>query len=189
MTEFFELLKIRRSIRDFEDKAVPLKIIDEIIKETCMAPSSANGQPWRFIIVNNTDVIKRLSDDSKKNIISEIEKNPDSPLKKYEATLRDPVFNVFYNAPCLVFIVGSKQVRTLYVDCSLAACYFMFSAAARNLGTCWIGLGTRIQDPALLELIGMPADHNIVAPLILGYPKGIPDQPVRIEPEILNIVV
>ena len=188
MTEFFELLKIRRSIRDFEDKDVPLKIINEIIEEACMAPSSANGQPWRFIIVNNTDVIKRISDDSKKNIITDIDHNPDSPLKKYEATLRDPGFNVFYNAPCLVFIVGPKQVRTLYVDCSLAACYFMFSASARNLGTCWIGLGTRIQDPALLELIGMPDDHNIVAPLILGYPKGIPDQPERIEPRILKIV-
>ena len=188
MTDFFELLIKRRSIRDFEKKDVPLKIIDEIIKEACMAPSSANGQPWRFIIVNNTDVIKSLSDDSKKNIISEIEMKPDSPLKKYEATLRDPGFNVFYNAPCLVFIVGPKQVRTLYVDCSLAACYFMFSASARNLGTCWIGLGTRIQDPALLALIGMPEDHTIVAPLILGHPKGIPNQPERIEPQVLKIV-
>jgi nitroreductase len=188
MSDFFELLKKRRSIRDFDDKDVPLEIINEIIKESCMAPSSANGQPWRFIIVNNKDVIKSLSDDSKKNIISEIEMNPESPLKKYEEALRSPGFNVFYNAPCLVFIVGPKHVRTLYVDCSLAACYFMFSASARNLGTCWIGLGTRIQDPALLELMGMPEDHKIVAPLILGYPKGIPNQPERFEPHILKIV-
>ena len=187
MTDFFELLKKRRSIRDFEDKDVPLEIINEIIKESCMAPSSANGQPWRFIIINDKDVIKSLSDDSKKNIISDIEMNPDSPLKKYEETLRNPGFNVFYNAPCLVFIVGPKQVRTLYVDCSLAACYFMFSASAKNLGTCWIGLGTRIQDPALLELMGMPEDYKIVAPLILGYPKDIPNQPERFEPKILKI--
>jgi len=102
--------------------------------------------------------------------------------------LRNPGFNVFYNAPCLVFIVGPKQVRTLYVDCTLAACYFMFSAAARGLGTCWIGLGTSIEDSALLELIGMPEDCNIVAPMIIGYPKAIPNQPERIEPQILKIV-
>jgi nitroreductase len=188
MADYYELLKNRRSIRDFKDKKVPQKLIDEIIKESCMAPSSANGQPWRFIIVNNTDVIKSLSDDSKKNIIFDIEMNPESPLKKYEEALLDPGFNVFYNAPCLVFIVGPKPVRTLYVDCSLAACYFMFSASARNLGTCWIGLGTRIQDPSLLGLMGMPEDHKIVAPLILGYPKGIPNQPERFEPQILKIV-
>ena len=99
MSGFFGLLKKRRSIRDFEQKDVSLEIINEIIKESCMAPSSANGQPWRFIIINNKDVIKSLSDDSKKNILSNIEKNPNSPLKKYEAALRSPAFNVFYNAP------------------------------------------------------------------------------------------
>jgi nitroreductase len=188
MTDFFELLKKRRSIRDFEDKKVPLEIIKEIIKESCLAPSSANGQPWRFIIVNNKDVIKSLSDDSKKNLISFIEKNPDSPTKKYEAALRSLEFNVFYNAPCLVFIVGPKQLRSLHVDCGLAACYFMFSASARDLGTCWIGLGTNIQDPDLLDLIGMPEEHKIVAPLIMGYPKSIPNPPERMEPQILKLI-
>jgi nitroreductase len=188
MAEFVELLKKRRSIRDFENKDVPLEIINEIINESCLAPSATNGQPWRFIIINNKNVIKRLSDESKKNHISSIEKNPNSPIKKYEEELRNPDFNVFYNAPCLVFIVGSKQVRTLYMDCSLAACYFMFSASAKGLGTCWIGLGMYIQDPALLELIGMPEEHNIVAPLIVGYPKSIPDAPERMEPQILKIV-
>jgi nitroreductase len=188
MTDFFELLKKRRSIRDFEDKKVPLEIINEVIKESCLAPSSANGQPWRFIIVNNKDVIKSLSDDSKKNLISFIEKNPDSPTKKYEAALRSPEFNVFYNAPCLVFIVGSKQLRSLHVDCALAACYFMFSASVKDLGTCWIGFGTNIQDPELLNLIGLPEDHKIVAPIIVGYPKNIPNLPERLEPQVLKIV-
>jgi len=188
MPDYFELLQKRRSIRDFKDKKVPLEIINEIIKESCLAPSSGNGQPWRFIIVNNKGVIKRLSDESKKNILSYIEKNPDSPSKKYETALRNPAFNVFYNAPCLVFIVGSKQIRSLHVDCALAACYFMFSASARDLGTCWIGFGTNIQDPDLLNLIGMPEDHAIVAPIIIGYPKNIPDIPERMEPQILNIL-
>ena len=188
MAEFFELLKKRRSVRDFDDKDVSLEVIRQILKESCLAPSSGNGQPWRFIIVNNKDLIKRLSDESKKNILSHIEKNPDSPTKKYEAALRNPAFNVFYNAPCLVFIVGSKHIRSLHVDCSLAACYFMFSALQRGLGTCWIGFGTNIQNPDLLKQIGLLQDHIIVAPLIMGYPKSIPTVPERIDPQILKIV-
>jgi nitroreductase len=188
MINFFELLEKRRSIRDFEDKEVTLEIIKEIIKESCLAPSAENGQPWRFIIVTSRDLIKRLSDESKKNLLSYIEKSSDSPSKKYEAALRNPEFNVFYNAPCLVYIVGPKQTRNLYVDCALAACYFMFSASARGLGTCWVGLGTSIQDPDLLDLIGISEDHKIVAPLIVGYPKNIPSPPERIEPQILKIV-
>ena len=44
MADFVELLKKRRSIRDYEDKEVSVKTIKEIIKESCLAPSSGNGQ-------------------------------------------------------------------------------------------------------------------------------------------------
>jgi len=52
MADIVELLKKRRSIRDYEDKEVSIEIIKEIIKESCLAPSSGNGQPWRFIVKN-----------------------------------------------------------------------------------------------------------------------------------------
>ena len=187
MADFFELLKTRRSIRDFEKREVSLDLIQEIIRDTCMAPSSGNGQPWKFIVVNNREKIRKLSNESKKNFVALIEKDPSSPLKKYEAGLRSKEFNVFYNAPCLVYIVGSKEVRSLWVDCALAACYFMFAAAARGLGTCWVNLGSEIRSPEILKEIGLPEDCRIVAPMILGYPKSIPSPSER-KPEILKIV-
>ena len=188
MTDFSELLKTRRSIRQFEDKEVPLETVREIIKECCLAPSAANRQPWKFIIVQNRDFIKQISDESKKNILAFIEQHPDSPSKRYEAAMRNPNFNVFYDAPSLVFIVGSTETANLYVDCTLAASYFMFGASARGLGTCWVGLGTSILDPELLDRMGMPENHKIVAPIILGHPKGIPEIPERMEPDIIKII-
>jgi nitroreductase len=189
MADFSDLLKVRRSIRDFQDKEVPLDLVREMIKESCLAPSSANGQPWRFIIVNNKEWIEKLSDESKKNLLSFLETNPDSPLKKYEQSLRAKAFNVFYNAPCLIFIGGSGGVRSIQVDCALAASYFMFSAAQRGLGTCWVGLGTNIRDPQIKNHIGMDEDYEIVAPIIVGYPRNMPDIPERTEPQILKIVM
>ena len=188
MADFFELLKNRRSIRDFQDREVSLDLVQEIVRDTCMAPSSGNGQPWKFIIVNNQEVIKKLSDESKKNFVALIEKDPSSPLKKYEAGLRSKEFNVFYNALCLVYIVGDKEVRSLGVDCALAACYFMLSAAARGLGTCWVNLGSEIKNPEILREIGLPDSCRIVAPMILGYPKSIPSPSER-KPDVLKIVV
>jgi len=188
MAGFLDLLRKRRSIRDFEEKEVPLEIIKEIIKDSCLAPSSGNGQPWRFIIVHNKELIKKLSDESKKNLLADLEKNPASSSKKYEGILRDPNFNVFYNAPCLVFILGPKDIGSLKVDCALAACYFMFAALERELGTCWIGFGTNIRDPEILKLIGMPEDCQIVAPVIVGYPRNIPDIPERMETPILKVI-
>lgn len=188
MTDYNELLRHRRSIRDYGDRDVPLKIVETIIKESCLAPSSGNGQPWKFIIVNNRAVIKRLSDESKRNLLADLEDNPDSPSRNYEPILRDPNFNVFYNAPCLVYILGHKDYRSLLVDCALAASYFMFSSVAKGLGTCWIGLGKNIRDPELMSQIGLPHDHEIVAPVIVGYPRNIPPKPVRMAPGILKVV-
>jgi nitroreductase len=187
MADFFELLQNRRSIRDFQDKRVPLELVKAIIKDACMAPSSGNGQPWKFVVVNDRDKIRELSDESKKNLLFLIEKDPASPLKKYEAALRNKDFNVFYNAPCLVYIVGAKEVRSLWVDCTLAACYFMFSAAARGLGTCWVDLGSQVRSPEILKEIGLPDTCQIVAPMALGYPKSIPSPSER-KAEILKII-
>jgi len=186
--DYSELLKKRRAVRDYEDKEVPLNILMQIINESCLAPSSSNRQPWHFILINNKDVIKRLSDESKRNLLLDLERNPASPSSNYEAILRDKHFNVFYNAPCLVFIVGPRELLSIQVDCALAASYFMFSACAKGLGTCWIGLGRFIKDPEILKLIGMPDDHQIVAPIIIGYPKNIPDVSERMGPQILKIV-
>ena len=186
--EFQELLKNRRSIRDFQEKEVPLDTVTDIIRESCLAPSSGNGQPWQFVVINRKETMKRLSDDSKKNLLSDIARNPDSPARKYEDTLRKEEFNVFYNAPCLVYVIGPRDYRLLDVDCSLFACYFMLAAAARGLGTCWIALGTNVRNPELLREIGIPEDCRIVAPIIIGYPKSIPEPSDRNIPRILKVV-
>ena len=186
--DFKTLLINRRAIRDFQNKEVPLSVIKEIIQDTCLAPTASNRQPCKFIIIRNRDDIKKLSDESKKNLLSDLERNPGSPLKQYEPRLRDEQFNVFYNAPCLVYVIGPKEVQSLDVDCGLTVAYFMFSAASRGLGTCWIGLGAHIRDRKILDDMGVPADCQIVAPVIVGYPTSIPSASERHSPDILKII-
>jgi nitroreductase len=186
--DFQALLMNRSSIREFRDEKIPLSIVKEIIQDTCLAPTAGNIQPCRFIIIQNRDFIKKLSDESKKNFLSDLARDPDSPLKKYESNLRNENFNIFYNAPCLVYIIGPKKARSTEIDCTLAAAYFMFSAASRGLGTCWIGLGAHIRDRNILDEIEMPADCRIVAPLIIGYPTVIPAASERRVPDIVKII-
>ena len=186
MTTFSELLTTRRSIRRFQDRDVPLEIVHEVINDCTYAPSANNQQPWGFVIVNDRDYIKTISDESKRNLLARIKADPEGGASRYEQTLRDPAFNVFYNAPCLVIIMGAKDRGNATVDCSLAASYFMLSAASRGLGTCWIGLGSVIQDPKMLNELGITDDYQIVAPIILGYPEEIPPVPDRNPPQILR---
>ncbi len=183
--DFNTLLTNRRSIREFQDQEVPLSVLNEIIQDTCLAPTASNGQPIKFIVIRDREQIRRLSDESKKSLLDDLVRNPNLPLKQYEAALRDGQFNVFYNAPCLVLFAGPKDVYSLDVDCGLTATYFMFSATSRGLGTCWIGLGAHVRDKKILGETGVPSDCRIVAPIIVGYPKSIPAASERHSPEIL----
>lgn len=186
--EFSELLEKRRSIRDYEDKEVPLELIREIIDESIKAPNAGNMQLWRFIVINSKSYMKKLSDRNKETILAHISKNPDSPWKGYESRIRDKDYNVFYNAPALIYIVGTSKSRTVPLDCALLAGYFMLSAASKGLGTCWIAQGAEVKDPETLEEIGLPKDYVIVAPIILGYPRAIPAMPARKEPKVLKVI-
>ncbi len=186
--DFKTLLTNRRSIRDFREQNVPLSVVKEIIEDTCFAPTASNRQPCRFVIIQDREWIKKLSAESKRNLLADLARNPDGPLKQYEAALRDEEFNVFYNAPCLVLVVGPRDVFSIDVDCGLTVAYFMFSAVSRGLGTCWIGLGAHIRDRRILKEIAVPDECRIVAPIVLGYPVAIPAVSERHAPDIIRVI-
>lgn len=189
MVTFSELLQKRRAIRDFEEREVPSKIIDEILQESTLAPSASNNQPCRFVVVQCRKTIKALSDESKANLLRDHAEKKIKLAPDYVTFLQNENFNVFYNASCLIYIVGAKSVGSLDVDAALAASYIMFSAAARGLGTCWVALGANIRDHQLKGELGISDNHRIVAPIILGYPKEIPTATKRHAPDILRVIV
>jgi nitroreductase len=184
---FSEVLLKRRSIRKYLDKPVEIDLLKNIIHESTLAPSAGNEQPWKFIIVQNPSVLQKISEDCKENLLARIAANPNDYAKKYERMLQNETFNIFYNAPCLVLILGERHVKNLLFDCTLAASYLLMSAAAKGLGTCWINFARELKNPALLEQIGVPENHTIIAPIIIGYPAIVPSPPKRKTAPILKI--
>src|SRR5262245_33634030 len=57
--EFYELAQRRRTVREFSPDPVPFELIELAIKTASVAPSGANQQPWRFVVVASPEV-KRL---------------------------------------------------------------------------------------------------------------------------------
>jgi len=188
MTDFRDLMRLRRSVRDYEDREVPVFLVRELIADACEAPSASNRQPCGFVVVADRDMMRRLSDESKKNLLNDMKTLKSPMLRLYRPVLKDENFNVFYNAPCLMYITGPRDLHSAVKDCSLAASYLMLSAADRGLGTCWVDLGSSIQDPEILAELHISEDQQIVATIILGYPREIPQRPPRSEPKILTII-
>jgi len=59
-TEFYELMRKRRTVRFFSPDPVPLEIIKLAIQTAGSAPSGANLQPWRFIVVSDPRVKQQI---------------------------------------------------------------------------------------------------------------------------------
>ena len=104
------------------------------------------------------------------------------------ADLENPEKEVFYGAPLLILIFASWDGVTPVRDCSLAAENMMLAASSLGVGSCYVGIGQALYiDREVLDEIGAPADHKLVAPLIFGYPaeKNIPT-PARNKEVILK---
>jgi nitroreductase len=167
----------------YKDEPVPKETIDKLLEDATWASTGSNMQPWEFVVVTDKDFIKEISDSCKRNILKKIEADPKSPWKRYEKSAGNLNQNIFYNAPCLIYIVAPRSASLALFDCSMAAGNLMLSARARGLGTCWIGLGATPERDMRTKL-DIPPDYRIVAPIIVGVPDQDPAPPPRKKPVI-----
>ncbi|HEX9185480.1 MAG TPA: nitroreductase family protein [Vicinamibacteria bacterium] len=61
---FRDLLRRRRSVRDFSPDPVPLDLVDAAIEAAATAPSGANRQPWRFVVVRDRAIKRRIREEA-----------------------------------------------------------------------------------------------------------------------------
>jgi len=57
---FYQEMRRRRTIREFSDRSVPIDIIEDCIRAASTAPSGANQQPWKFVVVQDPNVKRQI---------------------------------------------------------------------------------------------------------------------------------
>ncbi len=80
---FHEVVRRRRSVRMFSDRAVPLELIETVIATAGTAPSGANKQPWRFVAVKDPAIKHQI------RVAAEDEERAFYERRANEAWLRD----------------------------------------------------------------------------------------------------
>lgn len=184
----------RRSARSYAPQALEKSTVRALLDAAVQAPTAMHEQPWLFVVVQDRQILKRLSDQVKATWAREAIPPPrlhvagGSALHAdFIAQLEDPAFDVFYDAGTLIVICARRSDPFVVADCWLAAENLLLAATALGLGTCCIGAAvTALNAPDIKQMLGVPADVHAVAPIIVGVPEGIAAPVSRREPEILS---
>ena len=186
MNEVLKAIKTRRSVRAYESKKIPREIVNTIIEAGNQAPSGMNSQPWRFVVVEDEALHKKLIDTAVPNAKKLLEtvktSNPEryqQIMKRYEE-LEDPIY---YSAPAIIFVIGKDRYGDL--SCPLACENMMLAAYSLGLGTCWVQFGSLVADnEEITKELELKEDEKIFGPIVVGYPRVIPEPPEKRQPEV-----
>ena len=155
-----ECLKTRRCIRVYEDKSVPREIIEDIVDCGRLAATAINIQPWVFIAI--TDAVMRGK-------LAEITNHG-----KFIA-----------DAPVCVAVFCLAD--TYYLEDGSAATQNILNAArAHGLGACWVAGDKKEYATDIRDMLGAPADYNLVSLIPIGYPKQTPSPAKKALSEVLR---
>lgn len=183
-----ENIKARRSVREYSGKDVSNDDIRKIIDAGIHAPSGFNSQPWFFVVVKNRGMMKRISDYCKPILLARLGQATNPEAVEFKRDLSKDEFNLFYDAPVLVIVLGNNAGMTADYDCSLCAENMMLAACSMGIGSCWIGSACFVQENSeILEELGITPDYRVIAPIVFGYESGKTEEPPKKESQVVWI--
>lgn len=183
--EFFDLCNRRRTVREFSNKPVPRELIEMLIATAGTAPSGANKQPWKFVLVDDPEVKKQIRIAAEKEEKESYERRmPQDWLDDLEPLGTDWHKEFLEVAPYLIVVFREKyrvedgvQKKNYYVDESVGiACGFLL-AAIHNAGLASL---THTPSPMnfLREILRRPPNEVPYLLIPVGYPADtavVPD--------------
>jgi nitroreductase len=181
--ELMEVLRNRRAVREYTDEPIERATIDRLINAAILAPSAINLQPWAFATLLSRERIGEYADRIKSWLLANF------PASGLDPSLRHNVeqesYSIFHDAPALVLLLAKSAESQACEDCYLAAENLMLAARDEGLGTCCIGLARPwLNLRSTKNELRLPAQYEVVVPIILGHPKTWPESHGRHPAEI-----
>jgi nitroreductase len=175
--ELFEAIKTRRSIRRYLDKPVEGEKLEAVLEAVRQAPSWANMQCWRMVVVKDRATKQKISDFS-------FVESYFAP-KGYKT---NPSMKALAEAPVVIVLCadpansGTLWEQNYYlVDAGIAAQSLMLATRAQGLGSVFVGV---YEEEKLKTLLAIPAAIRVVGLFPVGYPaedrkEGPPRKPLQ----------
>jgi nitroreductase len=150
-----DVIKERRSVRRYKDDPIPEDILLRVLDAARFSPSGKNLQPWKFILVQDGTIKRRLADAcAGQKFIAEA-----------------PVVVVACGFPDKCYSRMGNYMKSWAVDVAIALEHLILQAREDGLGTCWIGA---FEERDVKSLLAVPEEVRVLALTPLGYPYEFP---------------
>ena len=155
-----ELLRKRRSIRQFTDQKIEEEKLDILIEAALRSPSSRGLNPWEFVVVTDTATIEAL------------------------ARSKTHGSSFLAGAPLAIVVCADPSISDVWIeDTSIASLILHLCAADLGLGSCWIQIRNRQHDNEtesetyVKKVLGLNPEMTVEAIIAIGY--GAEEKPGR----------
>ncbi|HLB00178.1 MAG TPA: nitroreductase family protein [Bacteroidota bacterium] len=175
--EFYELCARRRTVREFSPRPVPRPLLETILRTAGTAPSGANKQPWRFVVVTDPGVKKRIREAAEKEEKESYEhRMPQEWLDDLAALGTDRHKEFLEIAPALIVVFsidyekeGGKTRKNYYVKESVGLAAGLLIVAIHNAGLVSL---THTPSPMnfLRKILDRPSNERPFLLIPVGYP-------------------
>jgi len=176
--DFYSLMKRRRSIRQFSPEPVPRELIETAIQTAGTAPSGANRQPWRFVVVGDSETKKQIRIAAEKEEkLSYTSRMPREWLEALEPIGTDWRKGFLETVPWIVVVFAlsydlvseNAKRKNYYVQESVGIACGLFIAAIHNMG-----LATLTHTPSPMNFLTRILERPVNERPFLLFPVGYP---------------
>ncbi len=196
--EFYAQLNTRRTVREYSNQNVPFELIEKAILTAGTAPSGANMQPWRFVVVRDAETKRKIREAAELEESESYHKRMSEKWLRRLAPLGTDEHKPFLEiAPFLIIVFRITSViedgesePTYYSQESVGIAVGMLLAALHNAG-----LATLTHTPSpmkfLQEILGRPKNEIPFVLIPVGYPAEntqVPDIKRKPLGEIMQVV-
>ena len=158
LMDVFQAIKIRRSIRSFQDKPIEEEKLKRVLEAGRLAPSAKNQQEWKFVVVKDRELRRKLA------------------IAANGQTFVGEAPVVIVGCATISDYVMSCGQPAHSIDLAIALDHMTLQAVEEGLGTCWIG---SFKEDEVKKLLKIPKEIRVVQLLPLGYPTFIPEPKPR----------
>jgi len=188
MTDLFDAIRQRRSVRKYQARPVPQELISAVLVAAGWAPSAHNAQPWRFIVLADPSVKRKLAEAMAESWAADMAKNG---LKIEPENFKFRVER-FATAPALILacltmggmekfsdLKRQKCERDLAMQSLAASLQNMLLAAhTKGLGACWFCAPSFCKE-TVRKTLEIPDDVEPEALIAMGFPTEQPPAPTK----------